>query len=130
MPDERANAKDCRRSSLATNALPRWVRLTEKRTIDHVFSATKVRRVFGPLVILGTPNELEYARIGFAVSKRYAPKAVCRNTIKRVAREWFRRNRHALPSYDYMVLLRSRVKEPHLLRQRLTAATKVLQTNH
>lgn len=129
MLGERVNAKDCRRNNLAANTFPRRIRLTQKRSIDRVFKAVKIRQVFGPLVILGAPNHQEYARIGFALAKRFAPKAVCRNTIKRVVREWFRLHQHELPSYDYMVLLRARVSEPHQLCRRLVKATKVLNAN-
>ena len=48
-------------------------------------------------------NELPHARLGVVVAKRFAPRAVTRNTIKRVTRELFR---HAqLPALDCVVRL-------------------------
>lgn len=36
------------------------------------------------------PNELPHARLGVVAAKRFAPRAVTRNTIKRLTREIFR----------------------------------------
>lgn len=36
-------------------------------------------------------NELGHARLGVVVAKRFAPRAVTRNMIKRLAREMFRK---------------------------------------
>ena len=41
-------------------------------------------------VLYTRPNELPHARLGVVVAKRFAPRAVTRNTIKRVTRELFR----------------------------------------
>ena len=49
------------------------------------------------------PNELPNARLGVVAAKRFAPRAVTRNTIKRVARELFRQA--ALPPIDCIVRL-------------------------
>jgi len=48
-------------------------------------------------------NELPHARLGVVVAKRFAPRAVTRNTIKRVTRELFRNS--ALPAIDCVVRL-------------------------
>ena len=37
-----------------------------------------------------SPNQLSHARLGVVVAKRFAPRAVTRNTVKRVTRELFR----------------------------------------
>jgi len=52
-------------------------------------------------VLYARVNQLHKARIGLVVAKRFAPRAATRNTIKRVAREIFRRAnmRHC----DYIV---------------------------
>jgi ribonuclease P protein component len=46
------------------------------------------------------------ARLGLAISKRSAPRAVARNRIKRVIRDSFRHARPALPGADLVVLCR------------------------
>ncbi len=48
-------------------------------------------------------NQLPHARLGIVVAKRFAPRAVTRNTIKRVTRELFRVT--SLPAVDCVVRL-------------------------
>lgn len=48
-------------------------------------------------------NQLDRARLGVIAAKRFAPRAVTRNTIKRVTRELFRQS--ALPAIDCIVRL-------------------------
>ena len=54
-------------------------------------------------VLYTRPNELPHARLGVVVAKRFAPRAVTRNTIKRVTRELFRVT--GLPAIDCVVRL-------------------------
>ncbi|GIZ53075.1 hypothetical protein NCCP691_30890 [Noviherbaspirillum aridicola] len=48
-------------------------------------------------------NSLSHARLGVVVAKRFAPRAVTRNTIKRLTRETFRLS--SLPALDCIVRL-------------------------
>ena len=48
-------------------------------------------------------NHLAHARLGVVAAKRFAPRAVTRNTIKRISRELFRQA--ALPAIDCIVRL-------------------------
>ena len=54
-------------------------------------------------VLYTRPNELPHARLGVVAAKRFAPRAVTRNTIKRVTRELFRVAK--LPAIDCIVRL-------------------------
>ena len=54
-------------------------------------------------VLYTRSNELPHARLGVVVAKRFAPRAVTRNTIKRVTREFFRVT--TLPAIDCIVRL-------------------------
>jgi ribonuclease P protein component len=54
-------------------------------------------------VLFTRTSELPHARLGVVAAKRLAPRAVTRNTIKRVARELFRQT--ALPPVDCIVRL-------------------------
>src|SRR6056297_1670557 len=44
------------------------------------------------------------ARLGLAIAKRVARRAVDRNRIRRIARETFRRRRHSMRPVDFVVL--------------------------
>lgn len=74
------------------------------RTDDFsaVFRLRPVRRS-AHFVLYARRNQLGHARLGIVVAKRLAPRAVTRNTIKRIARELFRRV--SLPAVDCVVRL-------------------------
>ncbi|RUM87636.1 MAG: ribonuclease P protein component [Thermovibrio sp.] len=52
------------------------------------------------------PNELEFPRAGFIVSKKVSKKAVERNRAKRLMREVFRLNKHRLEPVDIVFIAR------------------------
>jgi ribonuclease P protein component len=54
-------------------------------------------------VLYTRPNSLPHARLGVVAAKRFAPRAVTRNTIKRITRELFRTM--PLPAFDCIVRL-------------------------
>ena len=54
-------------------------------------------------VLYTRPSPLPHARLGIVAAKRFAPRAVTRNTIKRVTRELFRTSE--LQSLDCIVRL-------------------------
>ena len=54
--------------------------------------------------VLARPNDLTHPRLGLAVSKKCAKRAVDRNRIKRLFRESFRINQHKLPSVDIIAM--------------------------
>ena len=56
--------------------------------------------------MLARANRLDGARLGMAISRKRVPKAVCRNRIKRVARDSFRHHRRELGELDIVVLAR------------------------
>jgi len=49
-------------------------------------------------------NGRESARLGLAISKRYARRAIDRSRLKRVVRESFRQHRHYLQGSDLLVV--------------------------
>lgn len=55
-----------------------------------------------------TDNGLGHPRLGMVVSKKTAKRANARNYMKRVIRDWFRLNRHALPPHDFVVRVRQK----------------------
>lgn len=54
------------------------------------------------------PNDLGHARLGIVVSKKTARRAVARNYMRRVLREWFRYHRSQMPGQDMVI----RVNKP------------------
>lgn len=54
-------------------------------------------------VLYTRPSPLPHARLGIVAAKRFAPRAVTRNTIKRITRELFRT--HQIQAVDCIVRL-------------------------
>ncbi len=54
--------------------------------------------------VLARTNNLTHPRLGLAISKKCAKRAVDRNRIKRLFRESFRINQHKLPSVDIIAM--------------------------
>lgn len=57
-------------------------------------------------MVIAVPGGALQARLGLAVSRRCARKAVDRNRLKRVIRESFRQHQHRLPAFDIVVVAR------------------------
>lgn len=96
-------------------------------------AALKGRRVArGALLVVSTPREQPepnaQARLGLIIAKRFAARAVTRNTIKRVIREAFRQRQQQLPQRDFVFRLHSRVATVSLteLKKQLRAEADAL----
>jgi ribonuclease P protein component len=72
---------------------------------DDFSSAFHLRPAYktAHFVLYARGNQLPHARLGIVAAKRLAPRAVTRNTIKRVTRELFRVT--PLPAIDCIVRL-------------------------
>jgi ribonuclease P protein component len=72
---------------------------------DEFSSVFRLRPVYrtAHFVLYTRANDLPHARLGVVVAKRFAPRAVTRNSIKRAARELFRQT--GLPAIDCIVRL-------------------------
>ena len=60
--------------------------------------------------VLFHSNELNRARLGFAISRQKIRLAVGRNRLRRLVRESFRKRAAALPSVDIVVLARDKAR--------------------
>lgn len=56
-------------------------------------------------------NEVGFARLGQAISRRVSKRAVDRNRIRRIVRESFRHARAALPAVDVLIIASSPAAE-------------------
>jgi ribonuclease P protein component len=77
-------------------------RIVKTDEFSSVFRLRPVQRT-AHFVLYTRPTQLPHARLGVVAAKRFAPRAVTRNTIKRVTRELFRQT--ALPPIDCIVRL-------------------------
>jgi len=77
-------------------------RIVKTDDFSSVFRLRPVQRT-AHFVLYARSNQLDRARLGVVAAKRFAPRAVTRNTIKRVTRELFRQSN--LPAIDCIVRL-------------------------
>ncbi|MBV8628351.1 MAG: ribonuclease P protein component [Paraburkholderia sp.] len=90
----------------AQAAFPKAARLLKTDEFSSVFRLRPWRRS-AYFVVYGRPTGNE-ARLGLVIGKKYAPRAVTRNLVRRIAREAFRVRRAEFGGWD--VLLRLHTK--------------------
>lgn len=83
--------------------LEKRARLLKAAEFSHVFDKA-VRSGDRYFTILARRGEKGYSRLGLAISKKRARLAVTRNRLKRITRESFRLNQHAIADADYIVM--------------------------
>jgi ribonuclease P protein component len=86
-------------------SFPRTARLTTSDHYQRVF-AEPTRVSNKAITLLARANENGFPRLGLAISKKCARRAVQRNRIKRLVRESFRMRQNELPAIDIVVLCR------------------------
>ena len=84
---------------------PRTARLTQSRDFRAVFADARRHGDRHFTILVGHGNGVS-ARLGLAVAKRAAPRAVDRNRLKRLIRDRFRHHRAYLPAVDVVVMVR------------------------
>jgi ribonuclease P protein component len=70
--------------------------------IDALLASGKGARRAG-VSVLARPNELGCPRLGLIIPRRVVPRAVDRNRMRRVLREWFRLNQPQLGNRDILI---------------------------
>jgi ribonuclease P protein component len=84
-----------------SKAFTRSSRLTASREFARVFrSADRSSDRF--FIVLARVNDSAVPRLGLAISRKAAPRAVDRNRLRRLARESFRQQ--SLAALDYVVM--------------------------
>lgn len=86
-----------------STAFPRERRLGTAKDYSRVFGGAE-RSSDRFFTVLASLNGLSQARLGLAISRRVAPRAVDRNRLRRLARESFRQL--TLAPLDYVVMAR------------------------
>jgi ribonuclease P protein component len=85
---------------------PKAARLLKTDEFSSVFRLRPWSRT-GHFVVYGCPSG-GLARLGLVIGKKYAPRAVTRNLVRRLAREIFRLQRAELQGWDIVVRLHKR----------------------
>lgn len=103
-----------------TESFPRILRLTEAAQYTRVFSKS-CRFGNRNITVLAAENSLPHPRLGMAISKKCAKRAVDRNRIKRLIRESFRHNASTLPPVDLIFMCRPSILQLNnaILRQQI-----------
>ncbi len=94
-----------------TACFPRQARLTEAADYQRVFKQARLRSSDRYLTLLALPTEQPGSRLGLAISRKSARRAVDRNRIKRIIRDSFRRYQHQLPAMDIVVISRAGIEK-------------------
>ena len=77
------------------DTLPKEIKLKSKKRIGQLFEDGKSVKSYPILLAYKTNESLESSfQVGFSVSKRNFKHAVDRNRIKRLLREYFRKNKY------------------------------------
>ena len=85
---------------------PRCARLTGRNAFSSVF-AQPIKSSDRYFTVLVRSNDLDYPRLGLAISRKVAKSAVARNRIKRIVRESFRHVQSWLGGLDCVVMGRA-----------------------
>jgi ribonuclease P protein component len=85
-----------------SKAYARDRRIVKTDEFSSVFRLRPIQRT-AHFVLYARANQLAKARLGVVVAKRFAPRAVTRNAVKRATRELFRQS--VLPAVDCIVRL-------------------------
>ena len=85
-------------------------RLLKSKQFKPVFDGTrKIRNKY--LSVFGVKNNLEYSRLGLAISKKSVKFAVGRNRIKRLIREEFRFQKDLLKGFDIVIVSKPSIND-------------------
>lgn len=99
------------------------------RPSEYALALKGKRLARGALFVVSSPRTpvepSSQARLGMVIAKRFARRAVTRNTIKRVIREAFRLRRHLLPATDLVFRLQGPVGSVTLTELRKTVRQEI-----
>ena len=85
-------------------------RLKKPAQFQLVFKQNDYRAGGRCFLVLARENGLPLSRIGFAISKRWLPRAVDRNLARRIVREAFRHHEISVGGVDLVILGREGIR--------------------
>ncbi len=91
---------------MANSSYPKTARLLNAGEFQAVFSHSQYKVSCRYFLVLAKTNDLSNTRLGLVVAKKNISKAVQRNRVKRLIRDWFRRHQEFSPHLDMIVLVR------------------------
>ena len=107
-------------------AFPKAARLLKTDEYSSVFRLRPWRR--SPhFVLYGKPTGSD-ARLGLVIGKKFAPRAVTRNLIKRLARDIFRLRRAELGGWDIMLRLHAKIDRKAMPSAKSTPLRMTMRT--
>lgn len=93
------------------NKLSKESRLTAPASFQRVYKNAKRFRYQG-ITLLVCTNEFSFSRIGFSIPKKQISRAIDRNRIRRVIKEYFRVNKNKLTvNLDLVFIIYSTLAE-------------------
>jgi len=107
MPPEKADMDDADMTPARTQAaFPKAARLLKTDEFSSVFRLRPWRRS-AHFVVYGRETG-GAARLGLVIGKKFAPRAVTRNLVRRIAREAFRTQRASFDGFDLLLRLHTK----------------------
>lgn len=89
----------------------RQLRLLTAADFRTVFDSVDVKAPSEHCLLLARRNQLDHPRIGFILSKKNIKRAVQRNRVKRMSREYLRLHQQQLPSLDIIFMGRKGIDQ-------------------
>jgi len=106
--------------------LPKKNKLTAQDDFGKVYDKGMLFSLHG-ITVRFIPNALSVSRVGFSIGKNFSKKAVTRNRVRRLLREYFHLEISRIkPGFDIVVAYGSKIKDPKLaeISQTLDAILK------
>jgi ribonuclease P protein component len=79
-------------------------KLRDKAGYTKVFTKPTVKKHQANLMLLASQNNMDHPRLGLAIAKKHAKRAVDRSQIKRIIRESFRENIQSIKAFDIVFI--------------------------
>jgi len=99
-----------------SRAFPKGARLLKAHEFTAVLRKPDYNVSLGPTRFRAKLSSGDRPRLGVVVSKRGNAKAVRRNRLKRILREQFRTNAHALPAVDIVIQVFGKLDDSRLVK--------------